>query len=211
MFTDTTSGSLRTGTRGRFSRNYGPATPCHLAARSQLRFLSRGSADSRDGRRPAGRRNLWPSPSTWWQRHWELTGLVDDIEASCEEGGRDSWLTWEGRGAPASTSQTPRPWLKCSKPTPTNTSDSPWSQRASADRPPSKPFSDTQPTHTDAGCADRRQHQPQARPSRSTDSRERRRVAGGRRVVPVSGPLMRSGCSPGTRESRPPEPPRRQA
>lgn len=36
----------------------------------------------------------WHSPA-WWQRHWELTGLVDDIDARWQEGGRDDWLMWE--------------------------------------------------------------------------------------------------------------------
>src|SRR5581483_11276728 len=31
----------------------------------------------------------------WWRRHWELSGLVDDIRARWQEGGRDSWLLWE--------------------------------------------------------------------------------------------------------------------
>jgi SAM-dependent methyltransferase len=36
----------------------------------------------------------WHSPA-WWQRHWDLTGLVEGIEARWQEGGADSWLTWE--------------------------------------------------------------------------------------------------------------------
>jgi cyclopropane fatty-acyl-phospholipid synthase-like methyltransferase len=36
----------------------------------------------------------WHSPA-WWQRHWDLTGLVEDIEARWQEGGADSWLMWE--------------------------------------------------------------------------------------------------------------------
>ena len=36
----------------------------------------------------------WHSPA-WWQRHWDLTGLVDDIAARWQDGGRDNWLMWE--------------------------------------------------------------------------------------------------------------------
>jgi|SRR5579884_2439085 len=36
----------------------------------------------------------WHSPE-WWRRHWELSGLVDDIQARRQPEGRDSWLLWE--------------------------------------------------------------------------------------------------------------------
>ncbi len=36
----------------------------------------------------------WHSPA-WWKRHWDLTGLVDDIEARWQEGGGNNWLMWE--------------------------------------------------------------------------------------------------------------------
>jgi SAM-dependent methyltransferase len=36
----------------------------------------------------------WHSPE-WWHRHWELTGLVRDVAARWQQGGRDNWLIWE--------------------------------------------------------------------------------------------------------------------
>lgn len=36
----------------------------------------------------------WHAPE-WWARHWELSGLVDDVSARWQEGGRDDWLAWE--------------------------------------------------------------------------------------------------------------------
>ena len=35
----------------------------------------------------------WHSPE-WWATHWELTGLVTDVRARMQEGGRDDWLVW---------------------------------------------------------------------------------------------------------------------
>jgi cyclopropane fatty-acyl-phospholipid synthase-like methyltransferase len=36
----------------------------------------------------------WHSPA-WWQRHWELTELVHDIDARWQQGGGENWLIWE--------------------------------------------------------------------------------------------------------------------
>jgi SAM-dependent methyltransferase len=33
-------------------------------------------------------------PPEWWATHWELTGLMEDITARMQEGGRDDWLRW---------------------------------------------------------------------------------------------------------------------
>ncbi|GAB3591510.1 cyclopropane-fatty-acyl-phospholipid synthase family protein [Angustibacter peucedani] len=50
----------------------------------------------------------WHAPA-WWQRHWELTGMLDAVEARWQPDGGDSWLRWErARGAgpnPADPSQ----------------------------------------------------------------------------------------------------------
>lgn len=35
----------------------------------------------------------WHSPA-WWYRHWELSGLVEEIESRWQHGGRDDWLRW---------------------------------------------------------------------------------------------------------------------
>ncbi len=35
----------------------------------------------------------WHAPA-WWVRHWELSGLVDNIQAQWQTGGRDDWLLW---------------------------------------------------------------------------------------------------------------------
>jgi len=35
----------------------------------------------------------WHSPR-WWQRHWELSGLLDNVHARWQTGGRDDWLLW---------------------------------------------------------------------------------------------------------------------
>jgi SAM-dependent methyltransferase len=35
----------------------------------------------------------WHSPE-WWRRHWELSGLLDDVQARWQAGGRDDWLLW---------------------------------------------------------------------------------------------------------------------
>ena len=36
----------------------------------------------------------WHDPG-WWKRHWELTGVVENVSARWQQGGRDNWLTWE--------------------------------------------------------------------------------------------------------------------
>lgn len=36
----------------------------------------------------------WHSPD-WWQRHWELTGMVTAISSRWQTDGRGDWLTWE--------------------------------------------------------------------------------------------------------------------
>ena len=35
----------------------------------------------------------WHAPS-WWQRHWELTGLLADVSARMQPGSRDDWIRW---------------------------------------------------------------------------------------------------------------------
>lgn len=35
----------------------------------------------------------WHSPD-WWRRHWELSGLLEDVRARWQDGGRDDWLRW---------------------------------------------------------------------------------------------------------------------
>jgi cyclopropane fatty-acyl-phospholipid synthase-like methyltransferase len=35
----------------------------------------------------------WHAPE-WWQRHWELTGLVTEITAHMQSGSRDDWIRW---------------------------------------------------------------------------------------------------------------------
>jgi cyclopropane fatty-acyl-phospholipid synthase-like methyltransferase len=40
----------------------------------------------------------WHSPA-WWRRHWELSGMVEDVEAGWQPGGRDDWLRWARAGA----------------------------------------------------------------------------------------------------------------
>jgi SAM-dependent methyltransferase len=35
----------------------------------------------------------WHAPA-WWVRHWELSGLVGNIQAQWQTGGRDDWLLW---------------------------------------------------------------------------------------------------------------------
>ena len=39
----------------------------------------------------------WHSPQ-WWHRHWELSGLLYDITARRQVGGRDDWLLWTQAG-----------------------------------------------------------------------------------------------------------------
>ena len=42
----------------------------------------------------------WHSPE-WWRRHWELSALVDDVQARWQTGGRDDWLAWARAGCEA--------------------------------------------------------------------------------------------------------------
>lgn len=35
----------------------------------------------------------WHSPE-WWVTHWTLTGLVEDVTARMQPGGREDWLLW---------------------------------------------------------------------------------------------------------------------
>lgn len=35
----------------------------------------------------------WHAPE-WWQRHWELTGLLTDVTARMQTGSRDDWILW---------------------------------------------------------------------------------------------------------------------
>lgn len=35
----------------------------------------------------------WHSPA-WWATHWELTGLLEDVRARMQPGGREDWLEW---------------------------------------------------------------------------------------------------------------------
>ena len=35
----------------------------------------------------------WHTPE-WWRRHWELTELVDVLDARWQDGGRDDWHRW---------------------------------------------------------------------------------------------------------------------
>lgn len=36
----------------------------------------------------------WHAPE-WWQKHWQLSGLLTDIQARWQDGGREDWLLWE--------------------------------------------------------------------------------------------------------------------
>jgi SAM-dependent methyltransferase len=35
----------------------------------------------------------WHSPD-WWRRHWELSGLVTEVTAHLQSGGRQDWISW---------------------------------------------------------------------------------------------------------------------
>jgi cyclopropane fatty-acyl-phospholipid synthase-like methyltransferase len=35
----------------------------------------------------------WHAPD-WWATHWRLSGLVDNINARLQDGGRENWLIW---------------------------------------------------------------------------------------------------------------------
>lgn len=37
-------------------------------------------------------------PPDWWRRHWELSGLLDDVQARWQDGGGQDWLTWARAG-----------------------------------------------------------------------------------------------------------------
>jgi ubiquinone/menaquinone biosynthesis C-methylase UbiE len=46
----------------------------------------------------------WHAPE-WWQRHWELTGLVTNVVARMQPGGRDDWILWEQTSDSARTGE----------------------------------------------------------------------------------------------------------
>ena len=75
-----------------------------------LRVLKRGGpigvstpglrTDPYEGAVPAGVSEVvgfeaaaWHSPE-WWQRHWELTAMVDEVNASWQPRGYENWLLW---------------------------------------------------------------------------------------------------------------------
>jgi cyclopropane fatty-acyl-phospholipid synthase-like methyltransferase len=35
----------------------------------------------------------WHAPE-WWSTHWRLTGMLDDVNARMQDGGREDWLLW---------------------------------------------------------------------------------------------------------------------
>lgn len=35
----------------------------------------------------------WHAPD-WWATHWQLSGLVDNVKARMQDGGREDWLIW---------------------------------------------------------------------------------------------------------------------
>jgi hypothetical protein len=35
----------------------------------------------------------WHTPK-WWHRHWELSGLLEDIESAWLPDGRENWVRW---------------------------------------------------------------------------------------------------------------------
>jgi cyclopropane fatty-acyl-phospholipid synthase-like methyltransferase len=35
----------------------------------------------------------WHAPD-WWRRHWELSGLVEEVTARMQPGSRDDWMRW---------------------------------------------------------------------------------------------------------------------
>ncbi len=35
----------------------------------------------------------WHAPD-WWVTHWQLSGLVDNVKARMQDGGREDWLIW---------------------------------------------------------------------------------------------------------------------
>lgn len=45
----------------------------------------------------------WHAPE-WWQRHWELTGLVTDVTARMQPGSRDDWILWAEAAGEVATS-----------------------------------------------------------------------------------------------------------
>jgi SAM-dependent methyltransferase len=42
----------------------------------------------------------WHAPA-WWKRHWELSDLLDDVQAAWQVGGRDDWIAWARAGCEA--------------------------------------------------------------------------------------------------------------
>lgn len=40
-----------------------------------------------------GEAAAWHAPD-WWRRHWELSGLLDDVQARWQIGGAQDWLAW---------------------------------------------------------------------------------------------------------------------
>jgi hypothetical protein len=57
-------------------------------------------ADPYDSPVPADVRSLfgyevgaWHTPE-WWRRHWELSGLLEGIDASWLPDGRENWILW---------------------------------------------------------------------------------------------------------------------
>lgn len=47
----------------------------------------------------------WHSPD-WWQRHWELSRLLDDVHAWMQPNSHDHWLAWSRAVGPASSAVT---------------------------------------------------------------------------------------------------------
>lgn len=49
----------------------------------------------------------WHAPE-WWATHWQLSGLVENVMARMQDGGRDDWLIWSralGKGQDASVTR----------------------------------------------------------------------------------------------------------
>jgi SAM-dependent methyltransferase len=59
-------------------------------------------ADPYDAPVPAGVQSLFGyevgafHTPEWWQRHWELSGLLEDIEAAWLPDGLENWIIWSG-------------------------------------------------------------------------------------------------------------------
>lgn len=54
----------------------------------------------------------WHSPQ-WWRRHWELTGLVDDVRARMQAGSREDWMLWAQASSAEHDSATVRMLASC--------------------------------------------------------------------------------------------------